>query len=42
LLLFFDQVTDDERSYGHFMQTDATPHTAGNSIDAADEVFAYD
>jgi hypothetical protein len=36
---FFDQLTDEEKSYGHFMQDNATVHTANNSMVALDEVF---
>jgi hypothetical protein len=36
---FFDQLTDEEKSYGHFMQDNATAHTANNSMVALDEVF---
>jgi hypothetical protein len=36
---FFDQLTDEEKSYGHFMQDNATAHTANNYMVALDEVF---
>jgi hypothetical protein len=36
---FFNQLTDEEKSYGHFMQDNATAHTANNSVVALDEVF---
>jgi hypothetical protein len=36
---FFDQQTDEDQSYGHFMQDNATAHTANNSMVALDEVF---
>jgi hypothetical protein len=36
---FFEQMTDKEKSHGHFMQDNATPHTANNSMDESDEVF---
>jgi hypothetical protein len=37
---FFGQLTDEEKSYGHFMQDKATAHTANNSVVALDEVFS--
>jgi hypothetical protein len=36
---FFGQLTDEEKSYGHFMQDNATAHSANKSIIALDEVF---
>jgi hypothetical protein len=36
---FFSQLTDEVKSYGHFMQDNATAHTANNSVVALDEVF---
>jgi hypothetical protein len=36
---FLDQLTDEEKFYGHFMQDNATVHTAKNSMDALSEVF---
>jgi hypothetical protein len=29
---FFDQLTDEEKSYGHFMQVNATVHIAINPV----------
>jgi thiamine phosphate synthase YjbQ (UPF0047 family) len=37
---FFDQLTDEEKSYRHFMQDNATAHTANNTMVALDEVFS--
>jgi hypothetical protein len=37
---FFDQLTDDEKSYEHFMQNNAAAQTAKNSIDAIDKSSA--
>jgi hypothetical protein len=34
---FFDQLTDEENSWGHFIQDNATPHTMSNSMDAVDK-----
>jgi hypothetical protein len=39
LSLFFDQLTDDEKLYGHFIQDIATARTATNSVAALDEVL---
>jgi hypothetical protein len=39
LLSFFNQLPDDEKSHGHFMQDNATTHTANNCTDALHEVF---
>jgi hypothetical protein len=36
---FFDQLTADEKWYGHFMQDNAIAHTANNSMDALAYVF---
>jgi hypothetical protein len=36
---FFNQLTDEEKSYGHFIQDNATAHTVNNSVVAFDEVF---
>jgi hypothetical protein len=36
---FFGQLTDEEKSYWHFMQESGTAHTTNNSIVALDEVF---
>jgi hypothetical protein len=36
---FFGQLTDEEKSHGHFMQGNATAHTANNSVVALDEIF---
>jgi hypothetical protein len=33
LVLFFDQLTDEENSYMHFMQDNAMVTTGNNSID---------
>jgi hypothetical protein len=35
----FDQLTDEEKSYGQFVQDNATAHAANNSVVALDEVF---
>jgi hypothetical protein len=35
---FFGQLTD-EKLHGHFMQDNATAHTANNSMIALDDVF---
>jgi hypothetical protein len=32
-------LTEDEKTYGHFMQDSATAHTANNSMNAIAEVF---
>jgi hypothetical protein len=32
-------LTEDEKSYGHFMQEIATAHTANNSMNALAEAF---
>jgi hypothetical protein len=37
---YFNHLTDDEKSYEHFMQTNATAHTEKNSIGALDEVLS--
>jgi hypothetical protein len=39
LSTFFYELTDDEKSYEHFMEANTTAHTAKNAIDALDEVF---
>jgi hypothetical protein len=39
LSLFFSQLTD-EKSYGYFMQDNATAHTVNNSMVTLDEVFS--
>jgi hypothetical protein len=39
LTTFFDQLTEDEKTYRHFMQENATVHTANNSTNVLAEVF---
>jgi hypothetical protein len=36
---FFEQLTDDERQYGCFLQASATANTAWNSVSAIQELF---
>jgi hypothetical protein len=36
---FFEQLTDNERRYGNFLQDDATAHTARNSINVLQQTF---
>jgi hypothetical protein len=36
---FFDKLTVEEISYGHFTQENATAHNAQNSVNASDEIF---
>jgi RNAse (barnase) inhibitor barstar len=36
---FFDQMTDEEKLYRHFMQSNSMAHTANNSVDALDGFF---
>jgi hypothetical protein len=36
---FFDQLTDEEKLCGHFMQDNATAYTVSNPMHALDEVF---
>jgi hypothetical protein len=36
---FFGQLTTEVKSYGHFMQDNATAHTANHSMDASEKVF---
>jgi hypothetical protein len=37
LLPFFNQLIDDEKSYGHFMQDNAMAHTEKYSVDALEK-----
>jgi hypothetical protein len=36
---FFDSITEEEKTYGYFMQYGATTHTATYSINVLKEVF---
>lgn len=36
---FFEQLVEEEKLHRHFMQDNATAHTANNSMDAIDEIF---
>jgi hypothetical protein len=40
LLPFFDQLIDEEKCYGHFMQGNAIACTVNISVDALDEAFS--
>jgi hypothetical protein len=39
LCLFFYELSDEEKSYGHFMQDNASANTVNNSVFALDEIF---